>query len=154
MTVKDPMERLVINLAEGVLEEYALEARAQTAGNDKREVENIAMVTKGIQLYIGMILSLSGAILAAGRGATAVVILTGILFALELLETAIIPERKKTLALVMLSGSVLLVSVLEIVETVGRNFNMNVFYLIVMLIGSLLMFIEAVRAVLPKGSAK
>lgn len=147
----------MIHLAEGVSEEIALEVgprRVETANPNHNKEEIITMITKGIQLYIGMILSLSCAILASAKGTTAVVVLIGILFVLELLETSVIPDRKKILALVMLSGSILLISVLEVANTIGSNFNMNTFYLVVMLVGSLLMFIEAVRAVLPKSSAK
>ena len=146
----DRMDLLAMRLAEGFIEELDGENRQKTI----KEEAGKTMSTKGLQFHVGIMLCLTGAILASARGTTAIIVMAGVLFLLEVIETATIPDRKKPLIYVVLSGAILLISILQMVETVGKNFNMNVFYLLVILLGALLMMIEAIMGAFAKSAGK
>lgn len=137
----DPMEKMAMNMAEGLMDELEKEGKVKKRG--KEAVQNPALF-KGIQLYTGMMLTLGGAVLSNGRAFWLVILLSTLIFCLEICEIPFIQEKKKFPAQMVFSGSLLLIGILQIVETIGKNFNFNVFYLLLTLLGGLLMFLEVV----------
>ena len=72
-------------------------------------------------------------------------VLTAMLFFTDIFEIPFLSERKKFPAQMVLTGSAVLISVFQVIETIGKNFNLNVFYLLITLLGSFLMLIELAR---------
>ncbi|MHB8481344.1 MAG: hypothetical protein ACYDBV_01200 [Nitrospiria bacterium] len=138
---QNSMEKMAMNMAEGLIDELEKEGKSKKKG---KETTQSRVSLKGFQLYTGMILTLGGAALSNGRATGVVLFLTALLLCLEICEVSFIPEKKKFSAQMVFSGSILLIGILQIVETIGKNFSFNVFYLLLTLLGGLLMFLEVV----------
>ena len=130
-------------MAEGLMDELEKEGKAK---KKVKEITQSRLLFKGFQLYTGMMLTLVGTALSSGRTTGFVILLIALLLCLEICEISFIPEKKKFPAQMVFSGSILLIGILQIVETIGKNFSWNVFYLLFILIGGLLMFLEVVQA--------
>ncbi len=72
-------------------------------------------------------------------------ILTALLFFTDIFEISFFSEKKKFPAQMVLAGSVVLIGIFQVIETIGKNFNLNVFYLLITLLGGVLMLIELAR---------
>jgi hypothetical protein len=136
------IERVAMNMAEGLINDLEKEEKSKKKG---KEISQNQILFKGFQLYSGIILSFSGAVLSNGRAGWHLMVLTAMLFFTDIFEIPFLSERKKFPAQMVLTGSAVLISVFQVIETIGKNFNLNVFYLLITLLGSFLMLIELAR---------
>lgn len=129
-------------MAEGLMNDLEKEEKTKKKGKEGRQSQ---VLFRGFQLYSGIVLSLAGAVLSNGRAGLSVIALTASLFLTDIFEIPLLSERKKFPAQIVLTGAVVLISVFQVIETIGKNFNLNVFYLLITLLGGVLMLIELVR---------
>jgi hypothetical protein len=142
MIKQESIERVAMNMAEGLMNELEKEEKVKKKG---KEVSQSQILFKGFQLYSGIVLSLTGAVLSNGRAGWYLMILTALLFFTDIFEIPFFSEKKKFPAQMVLAGSVVLIGIFQVIETIGKNFNLNVFYLLITLLGSVLMVIELAR---------
>ncbi|MFI5305123.1 MAG: hypothetical protein ACHQYP_10060 [Nitrospiria bacterium] len=138
----DEIERVAMNMAEGVITELEKEEKVKKKG---KEMSQHQILFKGVQLYTGMVLTLAGAVLSTGRAGWFVMVLTSLLFFTEIFEIPFLSEKKRFPAQMVLTASIVLIGIFEVIETIGKNFNLDVFYLLISLLGGVLMLIELAR---------
>jgi len=100
---------------------------------------------KGLQFFTGIVLTFVGTVLSIGRVGWFVIVLTFLLFSTEIFEIPFLSEKKRFPAQMVLTSSIVLIGVFEVIETIGKNFNLDVFYLLVSILGGVLMLIELAR---------
>jgi hypothetical protein len=142
-----PVEIMALNMAEGLMDE--LEKAGKTKKKEK-EMTQDRLLSAGLQFYAGIILSLAGSVMASGRGTWFVIVLTVLLFLMDSLELSFMPEKKRFPAQIILGGTILLIAILQVSETIGKNFSLNVFYLLLTLLGGLFILIDVIKT----GNAK
>lgn len=96
-------------------------------------------------VHIGLVLLLAATIAARGQDMT--ILLAGgiVLLALEVVEFKNVSPERGTVAQVILGSTLLLVTVIRTVESIGGQFTAHHFYLMIMLIGLVLILIENMR---------
>jgi hypothetical protein len=97
---------------------------------------------KNLLFYIGIALLLAGA--TAAKGEDMVILLLGgvVILALELMAPQTFSRTRSVLAQLTLSGALLIVSIIKLVESIGKNFAPQHLYLTMTLIGLILIVID------------
>ncbi|MEW6324615.1 MAG: hypothetical protein AB1515_04445 [Nitrospirota bacterium] len=100
---------------------------------------------KNLLIYIGIALLLTGA--AAATGEDMVLLLLGgiTILALEVMALPTLSRKQNVLAQLTLSGALLIVSIIKLVESIGKNFAPQHLYLTMMLIGLILILIDVFK---------
>lgn len=97
---------------------------------------------KSLLLYIGVALLLAGATAASGDD-MGVLLFGGIaILALEVTAVQSLSRTRAILAQLTLSGALLIVAVIKLVESIGKNFAPQHLYLTMTLIGVILILID------------
>ena len=138
----DEIERVAMGMAEGIITELEKEEKVKKKG---KEVSQNQILFKRLQFFTGMVLTFVGTVLSIGRVGWFVIVLTFLLFSTEIFEIPFLSEKKRFPAQMVLTSSIVLIGVFEVIETIGKNFNLDVFYLLVSILGGVLMLIELAR---------
>ena len=138
----DEIERVAMGMAEGVITELEKEEKVKKKG---KEVSQNQILFKRLQFFTGMVLTFVGTVLSIGRVGWFIIVLTFLLFSTEIFEIPFLSEKKRFPAQMVLTSSIVIIGVFEVIETIGKNFNLDVFYLLVSILGGVLMLIELAR---------
>lgn len=102
-------------------------------------------LSKSLLMYIGIVLLLTGTISAKGED-MGIILLGGIaILLLDVIEFKQLPYEKSILVRLILGSSLLLVGIIKLVESIGKNFTANHLFLIMILIGLILILIEDLK---------
>lgn len=100
---------------------------------------------KNLLMYTGIMLVLTGTIAAKGEDMI-IILLGGIsILLLEAVEFKQLPYMNAVLVQLTISGALLLVGIIKIIESVGKSFTAHHLYLTMILIGLIFILIEGVR---------
>jgi len=138
----DEIERVAMGMAEGIITELEKEEKVKKKG---KEVSQNQILFKRLQFFTGMVLTFVGTVLSIGRVGWFIIVLTFLLFSTEIFEIPFLSEKKRFPAQMVLTSSIVIIGVFEVIETIGKNFNLDVFYLLVSILGGVLMLIELAR---------
>jgi len=138
----DEIERVAMGMAEGIITELEKEEKVKKKG---KEVSQNQILFKRLQFFTGMVLTFVGTVLSIGRVGWFIIVLTFLLFSTEIFEIPFLSEKKRFPAQMVLTSSIVLIGIFEVIETIGKNFNLDVFYLLVSILGGVLMLIELAR---------
>lgn len=102
-------------------------------------------LSKSLLMYIGIVLLFTGTIAAKGED-MGIILLGGIaILLLEVIEFKQLSYKKSILVQLILGNSLLLVGIIKLVESIGKNFTANHLFLIMILIGLILILIEDLK---------
>lgn len=102
-------------------------------------------LSRSLLPYIGIVLFLSGSIAAKGEDMTILLIGGIAILLLEALEFKQTSHRNGPLVQLTISSALLLVVIIKIIESIGKNFTAHHLYLTMMLIGLILILIEGMK---------
>ncbi len=102
-------------------------------------------LSKNLLMYIGIVLLLTGAMAAKGDD-MGIILLSGIaILALEVVEFKQLSYQSSVLVQLILGSSLFLVGVINLIESIGKNFTAHHLYLTMMLVGLILILIEDLK---------
>jgi hypothetical protein len=116
--------------------------QSKIVGREVTRVEKKGNALKDILVNIGIVLILAGSV-ASKEGSPAFLFIGLILLAAQTLEIKAVQPKKLVMAEIILSASVAIAAIAQLV--VSRGFRAPQVFLIIIMLGALLVAVEAVR---------